>query len=1049
MGNNYDKWSSNGMDKGIDNFGPDVTADLSLDIETFNLSSGIHQGIGPRYGMAPLAGHADAETPSGARVNGYRKSEDATGTGFKTRNRLFGISTLRLGSYADITAKGTFYFAVMGRSSSSGFDIVAHSSYQNIGGLFPDLYKHSADLRDGLSSSSLGSTDPNFGLMTDLINVDFSTRPVALAAYLGALDTTLNYVSTTSISVSGRDVPSQWLLGEALTTGDATHAPCPNFTRLETIAAYPFILCGITPEFNIKNYKKAKRSVYFYAIKDDGTFNIDYRVEFTPTNAIINSSFNLSKVEKNIDVSAIVATKLTAGTGYANTKAVVVNDDLMVCNSSYKAILAAAKKPYVAIVQEWARNTDGVLQQWVDITNLPINPKVKLSIYSEGGASISTVFSAWPIFVRGTPMVSATNGVSLGGPNTGILRANTVYEFNFSIFNKRLNFETNVGARGIKFQTGTDDFIGLQLFDAGAGSKTLYDAWANGTVATNSAPHFTGVGPDFWALNYLEYRFYYRAEGSYEWLPALFIDMVKFWFYTHNNKLTACAAPIAGLPGGQPGGFSDYSQLPDDQYTCVLIFKSRVFWFSDKAVVYAYANNIFAYAGRNSLAAVGGEFRGGIVHNYPGQAEQTSRLIIFSSKETYVARFTGAPLMQPIQVSSTTVAEFPVDGSDLAVDPWTNLTAFSYRSACIADGILYWWGSDGVVRDGGVDTPEKVSQALEPDLSTLYDPNDIANIFAHYNSRSREIFWYFKPKSDPVYQTYALILNTRTGLWLLAKFLAKIDSAQDLEIQGTASTFGKRTVISARFDASATIQRPFFFDYRNRSGDMRPTCDWVVKQISTPSAGQRRLTLAAGYDATNLATVAVGDYIALQQLGAYAPSMTLDDDFLGKVTAVGTGTIDITIPTGAQIDATIALSQPEYFPIWHAKKGVAGLNGITWQMKTWYWGPGGLNYFGIWMYLYLYIKLLLLKSVDEQTIQVSHRTQTSGDFVTETVPLVDNSDGNCQIYLPLLFGDTNNAGQAIRFKIAGVQIISEAVLQYLEAHSEMQDENALLQFQEE
>jgi len=61
---------------------------------------------------------------------------------------------------------------------------------------------------------------------------------------------------------------------------------------------------------------------------------------------------------------------------------------------------------------------------------------------------------------------------------------------------------------------------------------------------------------------------------------------------------------------------------------------------------------------------------------------------------------------------------FPVDGTDFRVDTWTSITAFSYRSAVVADGILYYWGFTGVYRDVGNEIPEKISYNLEPFINS-------------------------------------------------------------------------------------------------------------------------------------------------------------------------------------------------------------------------------------------------------------------------------------------------------------------------------------------
>ncbi len=194
--------------------------------------------------------------------------------------------------------------------------------------------------------------------------------------------------------------------------------------------------------------------------------------------------------------------------------------------------------------------------------------------------------------------------------------------------------------------------------------------------------------------------------GSYEWLPALVVDASFLAYYPNHRVLWMCKGAIAQLPGGQPGGFNDYSPLPDDVYDCVVSFRERIFWISPTSCVFSMRNNAFAYPLRNSVSAPTGEFRGALVHAYPGQAEQDSRIVIFGSKETYIGRFTGRYQNYPVTIGTTTYT-YPLEGSDFQVDTWTSVTAFSHRSAVVAEGILYWWGPEGIYKDVGRDLPVK------------------------------------------------------------------------------------------------------------------------------------------------------------------------------------------------------------------------------------------------------------------------------------------------------------------------------------------------------
>ncbi len=629
------------------------------------------------------------------------------------------------------------------------------------------------------------------------------------------------------------------------------------------------------------------------------------------------------------------------------------------------------------------------------------------------------------------------------GAGTGVLRKATTYEFTYSLYNKRLNYESNVGIP-VKFNTGANDFVGLQLWNAaaGGGNETQYFHWRNTAPAGHWMPFYFGSFQDNltkWyppnlATNFCEYRFYYRQLGTFEWLPAGNVDAAQFWFDGF-LALNVCLGPVAATPGGQPGGFNDYSPLPADNYNCVVQYKNRFFWFSDKACVFSLANNIFAYAGRNSISASTGKFLGGIVHNYPGQAEQSSRLIIFGTDGNYVARFTGLYQQTQVQVSADTSATFNIEGSDLVIDPWTNVTAFSYRTAAIANGILYYWGPQGIYRDDGVATPTKISPDLEPYIFTLYDPNDTQNIHAHYDDLTKEITWFYRPKTADSAATHTLVYNVLTEKFIPGSSTAKIDWTQSLNVESNMGTAGKRTLIGSRASGAATVQRSYFFDNRNRSGDMYPTTDWLIKSVTTPVAGSRRLTLAGGYNATNFAAISIGDYLALQQAPEYSNGFSCDD-MIAKITAVNTGSgyVDILLPTGATMAASLTPTFDKYFPFWQRTPTAVGQNGIPYVIQTTYWTPTGINGYYWWLYWYLLAKMRLWATDVDIGWQLAFRGPTALDFITDPTVFQDNSDGNFQLYHPLRRGNDNMEGQGLKLKLSDAHIGHEWVLQYMEIH---------------
>lgn len=1061
-----DQWDLGPLDLGVDNFNEDISAEPSLTSESFNVSSGIHRGLGPRYGFSTIPGHADNESMSGSREPGLRASEGSPSTGLKARLKFYGVVPLSIGPKATPSARIDAYAWVL-TNVNTAVEYVTCC----LGTTTSDV---SAYIYDGLSRGNIDSvTSGNHdSFLFEAIAPRGSNKGDVLTAYL-ALGSQKYYACVTTLSVSGQQVPMRWYVGEAITTGDSTHAPdiaCHRVTNVETAPnSVSNINTGVPNQFNLQNYSKKRRFLGIYTITVDGTFNTQYTVTVDP-----DSTYFLADVggdnTRNLNIDGITATALVAGTP-SNTKAALVDDPECVQDTSYRAVLSAAGgKAYCWLFQDAYACTISSQaihrQQMVDLTSnayepLTIPPESSSYYYLEDTRKKACPFSYWPSFVRGTQMTTHPTGVSnfatLGGANTGVLRANTVYEFTYAVYNKRLGFETNVNPNPVKVQIGADDYNSILLFNSAGspgGKTTIYEYQAQLQLAilpflfhgiTPTGLSYTGC-KNF--LNFYQYRFYYRREGTFEWIPALTIDAANFWFFPH-LKVSACTGALSGLPGGQPGGFSDYSTLPKDTYNCVVSYKDRAWWFSEKAICFSLRNNIFAYAGRNSISAPAGKFLGGTVHNYPGQAQQSSRLIIWSSTGAYVARFTGVREVRSVQVSADTGGEFPVDGSDLVVDPWTSDTAFSYRAAVVAEGILFFWGPQGFRRDDGRDTPTRIGAELEPDLKTYYDPNKTDEIFGVFNEDAREIIWFYPPRTSDGYATHALVYNLVDRVFTPYKFVGKIDSAAALDIKSAIRTAGKRVVTAVRETAVAVTQRGYFFDVRNRAGDMRPNNDMVVKQISTVG-GVRRMTLAAGYDAANLASIVAGDLITIHQAYDYYSSLSPTvPDMKVLVTAVGAGTIDFELPTGGLINDG-SPTYDSYFPIWHeAANGGLGLNGFAYAMELNYWAPGGLGYGALWQYIYFLAKFNEWPAPEPTTFELDYKTPVSPGYLDtpDVIEMEENTDGHFQRMWRMQLGNENTQGNALRLKVSGVHNGQEWVLQFIKLFAAQLDANYLKTFE--
>jgi len=1110
MPNDLLKATGGTLDVGIDEFSADLSPEINLDFDSKNLTSGIYRGIGPRVGMQTLPGHADNESLAANASNNMRQAEETFGAN-KTRSlylryNIYNIFPLKIGSYNDINTEETVYawlISSQGRtptqnaqSNKTNLSLIINSTYSPFASPIPQQMPYTSDFRDGYH------VPQGFG-MSNVFNVYENTNAYRWNAVNLLVESTGNsssftkctgtdnlltinqntfYIPSISVAFSGRNVPCKFLVGDTGgSTVNITTAPKINFWKFLTDLSenYPFQYANgcVSSSFQKGNFVSTARNLRVYCFGDQTFANIPnefvvaYDVRCTNIELAYNAVFNyLDAGGSNFhadftDGLSNTITKLYGPIGsYASVKTALFEDDQGFTNTAFRAVLAAPGKAIAWIIQDWLRSPEGMLPQVVDLANhsfqVPISVRLNPATYLEDGIPVTTSFAAFPDYVSGTALASAY-GVSLTTTaGSGIFRANSTYELTYSYYNKRLDFETNVG-KPVKFRTGATDFVGLQVTNTTGGSRVgqprftqtdgqsiLY--WEFGAFPGHASPSLSCL-----EINSTEIRFYYRRYGSFEWLPLYFVDAAKWWFYPFfinpgvaGTGLIFGESPVSGLPGGQPGGFIDNSRLPDLPYDCVVSFQDRIWWFSKDAINFSLRNNMFVYPVRNSIGARTGNFEGGMVHNFPGQAQQTSRLLIFGTKEVYVARFSGNPTTAPVQVSDTTVGEYPVDASDLIIDTWTTNTAFSYRSAIVAEGIAYWWGPNGVYRDNGVDTPKKISLRLEPRINDLYDPATVKEIHCSYDATAKEITWYYKPKDGGATETKAITWNLIDEEWIPQSYNGIIDSVFPLKIETDMGLAGPRTVMVSRASRSDVISRAYFWDAKTHGcGDIFPKRDFVIKQISTPTTGQRRLYLAAGYDATNFATMAIGDLIALKNVFSYAPS-TNANDMLAQITAINTlsGYLDIRLPTGAVLN-NATLTQKTYFPLYHRTLLGVGQNGFIWRLKSKYWLPFGINFFGNWLWLYILHKLDLVKSDFSEYYQIGYRTPTSGPFVYDNVFYQNNSDGNWQLYHALRTAETNNQGQAIKLDLTGVQIASDLVLQFLELHGTEQTGNDLKQFE--
>lgn len=1043
------KFTSGSQDKGINVFDPDISADITWDEDnTVNVSGGIRRGVGVRYGMAPLGGHSNTEVPTGSATNGIQRSEITSGAvGLTFRSSIFGIVPVTMAIYSGAYPKANRQFYVYLVGLDNTVPIISLDACISAT-LNSTVNESASSFTAGLAVSSYRQESPLVRRhKTELLNLPQATTPTAtnMKTILSGI-TSRYWMPSAHISVSGKRIPYQWMLGTVTVDPDATHTPALSIWTSSSVAGTaPTIYCGAPSEIVTRENTENNSRLFSVYCLDSSLYKIDIQYFGTITNAD-----TLSKVEYSSGTmySAVTATKTGASTSYSSVKAAIVNDPGSFTNSRHDAVLFAGEIPLAAVYQDWLKAANGMMPQWVDLSSPGCIPRNGLSL---------DLFSNKPSGFVGS---SESYGISQVGEDTGFLQLDATYDIGFSYYNKRLDYETNVifgGQRTI----ATTDFESLSVAGPfGGGIDNLFEHFETTSLARNvpweysdsTAKTSTESGRGL-SLNDYEIRFYYRNTGTTEWFPAGFFDAALLWFgyaWPTVGSVAApiiCRAPIGGLPGGQPNGFIDYSPLPKQRYICTTVFQQRAFWWSEKSMHFSNTNNIYAYPTGNITACSTGKWRGGIVHVRTNIAGQASRLVVFGDT-AFVARFTGERTIQNVRISSDTVGQFEVDGSDFRMDYLCDSTAFSFRSAVVANGILYWWGPQGVYRDDGISEPKKISGGLEPTIFSYIDMARDNEVHCVYNKRTSEILWFYPPKvADSTYPTYGLAYNIENEEFYPFKMRCQVDSSQNIKLENDDTpdnVDGERILLHCRASTAATTQRTFYFDDLVLAGEQGPTREASIISFTTPTTGTRRLVLAGGSVGITAGGYAVNDLISVQNAKGYAPSLTLATDMIAKVTAINNASsyMDILLPTGASWDASATLTGQTAFPIYQMHPTTAGLHGITWSFLTNYWLPNGISEAYYWQYLYFLFRYLGIPTPTNAFTglpQGEQLTLTYGSLVcraalTDTLSLKNNSSGNCQIHHPLRNEGRAANGQALKYGLSGIHIGNPWTLEYMEAH---------------
>jgi hypothetical protein len=1065
------KFPGGTQDKGLSSFDSSIGAEITWDKETHNVSGGIRRGVGVRYGIAPLAGHSNIETPAANQTNGLMRSESPNAlvgtTGLGSRRRIYGILPITMAPYDGSYPKKNrqFYLYIVGLTvsqigSPDFYDASLGASI--VGG----INKQESNFAAGLAQCSyLGELPLVRRHKTELLNlpIDATSTPASVAELLRIVEDRW-WAPICHISISGKRVPYNWMFARTTSVPTATDAPSLNlWGSTLSVGLSPYVNGGSPSEIITREFPENQRRMLKILCLDDDGYKIDisYSKEIDQSNTAPVVEYGNGDNYFNLTG----ATKAGASTSYSDVKNALIIDPQSYTNTKHDAILCAGEIPFAVVYQDWLKASRGMLPRFIDLSDVPSKPRlisVLKSNFMDSEASTC-------LFIKPS---SGFQFVALGS-DTGFLRENIVYDFGVSYYNKLIDFESNVEFISTEGSWGSQDNYGMAVsYNAAAGfsmwnklqASDLQFPWEYSNGSPKSGyPQGRGFH-----INDYELRFYYRPSGIGEWLPAGSFDASQFFFYPDWPSYAAspsgtvygpviCKEEVGANIGGQPNGFNDYSSLPKQRYICVLNFQQRAFWFSQKSMHFSYQDNVYAYATRNTINCPDGEWRGGITFSRIDDNIMQSVILAFSDKGAYFGRFTGVKFKQNVRVSHESIGQFDVDGSDFIMDYLSDATAYSYRAAVCAEGIAYWWGPQGVYTWKGQGQSSKISLNLESDdesenIMNWVDTGRIDEVHCVYNKRDHEILWFYPPKiDDPGYPTHCLVYNVENGRFYKYKIPCQVDSAQNIKIENDDTpdnVDGERILIHCREDASSSVQRTFYFDSVNKSGDQVPGKELTVISFSSPDADTRRLNIASSH--TSLSTISIGNVISLQNVSGYAPTLTTAKDFIGTVVGKGASYIDIELPKGAIFPASATLDAQTAFPIYHMGRISKGLHGIPWRISTNYWLPGGLAESWYWQYFYFLFKYreiptpirdnvngIIEKIVSKFTFghrTLGHEYGNPPPYSSQEIQFFNNSRGHFQRLHQLENDERSANGQALSFYMSGIYIGDPWTLEYLEAH---------------
>lgn len=1024
------RFDAGSLPRGINDWGRDFQPDTELSDESTNISYGRWEGWHPRCGIEPVpCFSADAHPTLGVTYSpapSYYSAAAAMNGGFLRaivgHCQFSGRLPSDDGLYPDSKTFHCYFVKIT--STTCGFFIpssgMAIYATPKVGGFLDVTYAQNSFTQ----YLKLNSTIRNFAAPSATFDGVKYARMAVLNIRGG--DIKANSIVCQNTNVAGTEK-------NAAKYGVMTRFGVPvKNTLARLIRDVRVVATGAEYTLGkIDIYSAGTDACYRTSRPDIGTISADVRAQLNTLTSTSGSGDGSYSVFHDAELKIERRYSFLAAAFSRNAYGAIV----------FENILYGANSIAQVDFSEW-KIPDVRTRCYVDSDIPPVT--YRLNLYAENGIQKTTAWVYWAFNIYGSysgTSVVTEEAIEYTTPdltdwgvaraaNQGILRWGVTYEVTYSFYNKVLDTETNVGTPA-RFQWGfgtvdtAQDFYALVICGIGTGTKS-------GISDSAFCPFQRPPAANY---NHYDIRVYYRQYGSTEWLFGGSVSCVDmFWDPTFVDK-KFCTGTEVGTVGGQPGGFNDYSPLPQDSWMDTLVFQDRLFWFSQNQFVFSMRNKVVAYPGRNSVPFPSGKCRGGVVHTFPGQATQEGRLVVFGTDEMYVCRFRGVGfgIPQTVQVSATSIAEFELEGSDFDIQRRSSYTAFSSRAAVVADGTLFFWGPQGVFADGGVNLPERISKDIDIYLTSLADYSKADDFHCSYDPMMREIRWYYPRASGT--GTGVLNLNQRTGEFSGGSIGARVDWSDSVVVErdDVAPACGKRVMLGiAEIDAERCL--PYFSDSKVLAGDMLVRKELMVTKVEdSGDATLKTFTVDAN---AVMGSIVAGNRVVLSGASRYVPAGVTFPDIAGVVVSKpATYQIQVRFSQALaqNVDYSAAINGSYRFPLF-----TDPIHGIDWVLETQLWAPAGLKNWFLFLFAHTVWRVSLLPAAagNVPTVTMSHRSPQSGAYVARVLALVDNCRGTCQIHSQLINENMAAEGQALQFRLSGKHNGDEWALQNLSVEAE-------------